>query len=235
MADKTLSVSRVELKYSISHFQYISLSERLGNILLQDPNNGETGYNIRSLYFDSYSDKDFYDKLGGIENRKKIRLRIYTCDDKKAKLEIKRKYGDSQEKKTALIDREDAEELIKQNYEVLTKYDSDVVSMIYNIMKIDRLRPVVLVEYKRKAFIHPMNNIRLTLDSEIKSSETNFDLFNEDVVLSPTSDYYQSILEVKYNEIIFKWITDVLNYYDLNRQSYSKYMMSRGLFESYLA
>lgn len=235
MADKTLSVSRVELKYSISHFQYISLSERLGNILVQDPNNGETGYNIRSLYFDSYSDKDFYDKLAGLENRKKIRLRIYSCDDKKAKLEIKRKYGDSQEKKTALIDREDAEELIKQNYEVLTKYDSDVVSMIYNIMKIDRVRPVVLVEYKRKAFIHPMNNIRLTLDSEIKSSETNFDLFNQDVVLSPTNDYYQSILEVKYNGIIFKWITDVLNYYDLNRQSYSKYMMSRGLFESYLA
>ena len=32
---------------------------------------------VRSLYFDSLEDSDYYDKLDGVMNRKKIRLRIY--------------------------------------------------------------------------------------------------------------------------------------------------------------
>lgn len=234
MADKTLSVSRVELKHHINYFQYITLSQRLSNVLVPDKHNGDRGYVIRSLYFDNYSDSDFYDKLAGLENRKKIRLRIYSPDAKDAKLEIKRKYGDSQEKKTVLISREDAKELIKCNYEVLRKYDSETANSIYNIMKINRSRPVVLIEYRRKAFIHPMNNIRITLDNEICSNEYDFDLFDKDVVMIPTDDYDTNILEVKYNNFIFKFITDLFTSLDIERQSYSKYMVSRGSFERYM-
>lgn len=234
MADKTLSVSRVELKHHINYFQYISISQRLSNVLVEDKHNGDRGYTVRSLYFDDYGDSDFYQKLAGLENRKKIRLRVYSPTDRKAKLEIKRKYGDSQEKKTVLIDKADAEELIQQNYEVLRKYDSETASSIYHIMKLNKLRPVVLIEYRRKAFTHPMNNIRITLDNDIRSSETNFGLFKEDTVLVPTDDYDTNILEIKYNNFIFKYITDLFASYDLERQSYSKYMVSRGVFERYM-
>lgn len=234
MADKVLSVSRVEFKYHINYFQYISLSQRLSNVLVEDKHNGDRGYLIRSLYFDDYGDGDFYDKLAGLENRKKIRLRTYSIHAEQVKLEIKRKYGDSQEKKSVLIDREDAKELIKCNYEVLKKYDSETASSIYNIMKMNRSRPVVLIEYRRKAFIHPMNNIRITLDNDIRSNEFDFDIFNKAVVMIPTDDYDTNILEVKYNNFIFKYITDLFSSLDLERQSYSKYMVSRGVFERYM-
>lgn len=190
---------------------------------------------VRSLYFDSYSNTDFYAKLSGLENRKKIRLRIYKYDDAKVKLEIKRKYGNSQRKDTVRISREDAQSLIDLDYEVLRKYDSKVAAQIYHIMKINWLIPVVLIEYRRKAFIHPMNNIRLTLDTEIKSNEINFDFFGKAPVLAPTGDYFEGLLEVKYNDFIYKWITDVFTPYNLDRQSYSKYMVSRGLYEKYMA
>ncbi len=235
MSDKTLNISRVELKYPINYFQYLSLSQRLSNVLIEDKHNRVEGYIIRSLYFDNYSNSDFYDKLAGVENRKKIRLRIYHYNDPKVKLEIKRKYGDNQEKKTVLIDKEDAKALIHCNYEVLKKYDSNIVESIYNIMKINRLRPVVLVQYRRKAFIHPMNNIRITLDTDIQSNEYDFNLFDQEVVLIPASEDNTSVLEVKYNDFIFKWITDLFASYDLDRQSYSKYMVSRGIFERYMA
>jgi hypothetical protein len=94
---------------------------------------------------------------------------------------------------------------------------------------------VVFIEYNRKAFIHPMNNIRLTLDSDIRSSETNFDMFATSPILIPVENYYVAVLEVKYNEFIYKWITDLLAPYVLNRESYSKYMVSRGIFERYMA
>lgn len=234
MADKTLRVSRVELKHHINYFQYLSLSHKLANVLVADKHNGVRGYTIRSLYFDDFGNSDFYEKLAGIENRKKIRLRVYSPNDKQAKLEIKRKFGDSQEKKTVLKDKADAEELIKQNYEVLRKYDSETAQSIYHIMKLNRLRPVVLIEYRRKAFIHQMNNIRVTLDNDIRSNEVNFGLFDEKVVMIPTDDYDTNILEVKYNNFIFKYITDIFSPLDLERQSYSKYMVSRGIFERYM-
>lgn len=234
MAEKTLSVIRKELKYSINYFEYTTLTQKLHNILLEDKNNGEGGYLVRSLYFDSYANTDFYQKLSGAMNRKKIRLRIYSHDDPNVKLEIKRKYADAQEKQTVIISREDAQSLIDLDYEVLRKYKSDTANTIYNILKVNHLIPIVLIEYKRKAFIHPMNNIRITLDSEVESSESNFDFFAKAPVLAPTDYYYQAILEVKFNEFIFKWITDVFKPYNLDQQSYSKYMLSRGIFERYM-
>ncbi len=234
MADKTLRVSRVELKHHINYFQYVSLSHKLANILVEDKHNGDRGYAIRSLYFDDLANTDFYAKLAGIENRKKIRLRVYSPKDQKAKLEIKRKFGDSQEKKTVLIEKADAEELIKLNYEVLRKYDSETASSIYHIMKMNQLRPVVLIEYRRKAYLHQMNNIRVTLDNDIRSNEHDFGLFDESVVMVPTDDHDTNVLEVKYNNFIFKYITDIFAPLDLERQSYSKYMIARGLFERYM-
>lgn len=234
MAAKTLSVMRNELKYSINYFEYTSITQKLFNVLLEDKNNGEGGYKVRSLYFDSYANTDFYAKLSGFEKRKKIRLRIYHHDDPNVKLEVKRKVGDLQEKKTLIISREDAQSLIDMNYEVLLNYESELANEIYNILRVNGLRPVVLIEYRRKAFIHPMNNIRITLDSEIKSNEVSFDFFAEDPVLAPTDYFYQAVLEIKYNNFIFGWISGIFESYNLERESFSKYMMSRGIFERYM-
>ncbi len=232
---KSLSVQRQELKYPINFFQYTNLSNTLKNVLLEDKHNGTIGYPIRSVYFDTYSDTDFYEKLRGVEYRKKIRLRTYSPDSPTVKLEIKRKIGDNQEKKSLMISKEDAIELINLNYDVLRKYQSEIASMLYNIMKFNGVRPVVHVEYRRKAFIHPMNNIRITLDSDIRSSETDFNMFSDSPILVPVEDYYFALLEIKYNNFMFKWITDLIGSYDLTRQSYSKYMVSRRIFERYMA
>lgn len=232
---KFLSIQRCELKYPINFYQYAKLSNTLKNVLLEDKHNGNFGYLVRSVYFDNYSDNDFYEKLHGIEYRKKVRLRTYSPDSPTVKLEIKRKVGDNQEKKSLVISKEDAKELINLNYDVLKKYKSDMASMFYNIMKFNGLRPVVQIEYRRKAFIHPMNNIRITLDCDIRSSETDFNMFNKSPILVPAEDYYFALLEIKYNTFIYKWITDLIGIHDLHRLSYSKYTVSRGLFERYMA
>lgn len=235
MTVKSLSVQRFEYKYPINFHQYSTLSNLLKQVLIEDKHNSSMGYPIRSLYFESYKDTDFYEKLHGVDNRKKIRLRTYSPSSPMVKLEIKRKVGDNQEKKSLVISREDAMKLINLNYDVLLNYESDTANMFYNIMKFNQVHPVVNIEYKRKAFIHPMNNIRITLDSDIRSSETDFNIFGKTPMLIPAEDYYFSLLEVKYNNFIYKWITDLLKPYCLDRQSYSKYMVSRGIFEKYMA
>lgn len=235
MSETTLNVSRKEMKYLINSFQYAQLSSVLHDVLIADNNNQAFGYLVRSLYFDTPFNKDFYEKVDGVENRKKIRIRTYDVNQPKVKLEIKQKYGSSQRKDSVIIDREDARRLIECDYDVLLKYTGKAASTIYNIMKIDHYRPVVMIEYRRKAFIHSTNNIRITLDSDIRSNEIQLDFFNPDTVLYPSFDFDTKILEVKYDQFLYRWLSDILGSCDIKQQSVSKYSVSRGFFESYMS
>ena len=86
-------VLREEKKFLISIDEFISLSHKLGNIMLSDPHNGTHGYTIRSLYFDTVYDRDYFEKQAGVELRRKIRLRCYDPKADYAMLEIKQKQG----------------------------------------------------------------------------------------------------------------------------------------------
>lgn len=228
-------VDRKELKYAISEKDYYDLDTLFKSVLNQDKNNLKYGYTVRSLYFDSRFDSDFYEKMHGEEVRKKIRLRIYNIEDKFVKLEIKRKINTRQRKETVSISKEDARELIEKNYDVLLKYDNNVAKTIYNIMTVGQYIPVVLIDYNRKAYIHEENSIRVTLDSDIRANETNFDIFSKDIIMTPIFDFYNSILEIKYDGELFCWISSVIDCKDSVFQSFSKYCSARKIFDNYLA
>lgn len=228
-------VNRRELKYAISEFDYYRIENILKTILTPDKNNGFSGYLIRSLYFDSINNCDYYSKLSGDEVRKKIRLRIYKTNCKTVKLEIKRKININQKKETIIITREDALNLINKKYEVLLKYNNETAKSIYNIMTLGQYEPVVIVEYNRRAYIHKENNIRVTLDSNIRASETDFNLFSENLFLNPVFNHYDGLLEIKYNGEFFCWISQIVKGKDAINQSMSKYCSSRKFFENYLA
>lgn len=64
-------VNRRELKYPIGEMDYYKINKLFNEILTPDINNGKYGYRIRSLYFDSINNDDYYAKVGGEEVRKK--------------------------------------------------------------------------------------------------------------------------------------------------------------------
>ena len=70
-------VYRQEKKYLMTLLEMGRMTKQLDSILLQDTHNGARGYLIRSLYFDTVNERDFHEKVEGIELRRKIRLRIY--------------------------------------------------------------------------------------------------------------------------------------------------------------
>lgn len=74
---------RHELKYYINQGAYTFLSKKLSLTMEQDKyarkNGGE--YLIRSLYLDDMDDSAFREKLDGIDNRDKFRIRIYNMSD----------------------------------------------------------------------------------------------------------------------------------------------------------
>jgi SPX domain protein involved in polyphosphate accumulation len=188
---------------------------------------------IRSLYFDSFADTDYFAKISSEDNRKKIRLRTYDPDSSMLALELKRKENGEQRKLIIPITRTDAKCLTECKYDVLSERED--AAMICNIMKLNRVRPVVMIEYRRFAFVHPSCNVRITLDAEIKSSESNFDIFNKNIVLTPAPTFEAGVMEIKYEGFFPAWIGEIISEYVVERTANSKYTGSRSLFERYLA
>ena len=101
-------VLRQEKKYLLSFEQYRQLDHLFTQTLHPDPHNGVSGYHIRSLYFDTMDERDYYEKEDGLEVRRKIRLRIYDPASSFAMLEMKQKQGENQKKRSLRLSREDA-------------------------------------------------------------------------------------------------------------------------------
>ena len=104
---------RHELKYHITPAELSVLRGVLTPLMQPDPNGNENNeYHIRSLYFDTINDDALEEKIAGVGNRKKYRMRIYNFSDKVIKLECKSKYGELISKQSVSIPRDLAEQLI---------------------------------------------------------------------------------------------------------------------------
>lgn len=222
-----VEVLRREEKYPLSVIDMSNYKAKFSAILMTDKFSKNGSYMVRSLYFDTPDDKDFFDKLKEQNLRRKIRLRIYSPYDTKAKLELKQKENIFQKKRSLTISREDAVELINSNYTVLLKYDDDFAREIYSIMCMYAYKPKSIVEYQRYALMAKENNIRLTFDSDIRATESSFDLFSENLPLNPVFPKDKIVFEVKYDKFLLGYISEIISTINVKNVTSSKYCLSR--------
>lgn len=219
-------VLRHEKKYLLTAAQALKLEIKLRSFLKEDPHNGETGYIVRSLYLDTPLKRDYQEKLAGVEKRRKMRLRIYDMADEYALLEMKQKQGDSQLKRSLKIVREHAEMFCRGDYTPLLTYEDDFSAECYGVFKMHTYLPEVMVEYRRKAFIVPENDIRITLDSQVRAVRTNQDIYAEQPGMVPVFHPGFTVLEVKYNHFLLSYVKDILNTSNKSETAVSKYAMA---------
>ena len=226
---KNIKVKRKELKYYISYKEYIVLSNLLRKILQQDKHVQDSlkGYFIRSLYFDNLDNKNFEDKMAGIEERSKYRLRIYDTNAKWVKFEIKNKLNDNITKETATISRDDAIEIQNLNYEVMLKYNNPILNKAYIEFKKSCYYPVVLVDYLRDAFVYDANKIRIAFDRFLKSSSLQLDIFKSGPILIPQLKRDIVVMEIKYDHFIPEFIRQIIQIPAFERSAISKYCIGR--------
>ena len=220
-------VLRQEKKFLISIEEFLKMSHRLEQVMIQDSHNGTHGYPIRSLYFDTVYDTDFFEKAAGVELRRKVRLRVYDPESDFAMMEIKQKEGNSQMKRSLRLTREDACRIAKGDYEALLNYSEPFAAECYALMRSRCYRPVTIVEYNRKAFIAKENNIRITFDNMIVSTESCFDIFSTHLNMNPVLDKYDVVLEVKFNGFLLDYLRRLINPVDKSELSVSKYVLAR--------
>ena len=229
-AKELLSVSRSEQKYLLSHADAAALKERLLLLLQRDAHGGDAGYCVRSLYFDSLNQRDYAEKLAGVEVRRKIRLRTYDTADPTCRLEMKKKRGAHSEKLSITVTRQEAELLCAGDLTALYQRMSKLpeAGLFYETMLLGCYRPAALITYSRLAFVHPAGDTRITFDSDVRASEGAASIYDNTPFLIPVLQD-AVILEVKYNEVLPAQIAKVLQPFHLTQTAYSKYAESRLL------
>ncbi len=229
--DNHMKVYRNEIKYYISCEDYQYLRSSFKKIMHMDENCKENKeYWIRSLYFDTVLNDDYYDKQVGVKDRKKIRLRIYSLDQENVKLEIKNKFNQYMLKETSLISRGDSMKLIDGNRDVLLKYNDNVLNKVFYYMSKDYYRPSIIIDYEREAYTYPIENIRITFDKNVRANIVDFNIFNPHLNFSDVFDTQTVILEVKYNKFLPHWIKGALSQIHGDKDAISKYCKGRMLF-----
>lgn len=221
---------RHELKYFISPLEYQVFSRAVGRVLKPDPNGDENNeYHIRSLYFDSFFNHAVVDKISGVKNRDKYRIRIYNFSDKVIRMECKTKVGSLISKRSVTIPKLLAEQLMAGDPTGLEQTHSGLLRDIYREMKLNLLRPVVLVDYVREAYLHPAEEVRITFDKQLRTGLYSKDLFDPYVPTIPPFDHEAMILEVKFNRLLPPYIRDLLctHVHSAQNSAISKYVWCR--------
>lgn len=229
--ENELNCLRKEIKYVIPLGKALAIRDRLDKLLARDSHCINGPYSVRSLYFDSVNNIDFAEKLAGVAERKKVRLRIYDGDASLCKLEIKQKTDDRQQKLSLIISETDARELSHGNIKALRNYfdSSETGLRAYGIMAQGQYRPVVQVEYDRLAYRYPMYDTRVTLDMNVRASESDMDLFSSEVCYTPVLRE-NVVLEVKYSGKLMGFLSAMLAQFCLTQGTYSKYCAGRFVY-----
>lgn len=220
---------RHELKFILNQSHAEILKHRLSLIMDVDENsaNPDNTYFIRSLYFDDCKDTAYYEKIDGTEKRKKYRIRIYNLDDSFIRLERKDKDRDLTHKKQTKITKDIYTKIVNGNIDKIdTSKDQLLREFIYEI-KTKGLMPAVIVDYQRLAYTYPAEDTRVTFDEHIKSGRFNYDLFSKDFITYDILEKKESVLEVKFNNVIPSHIAQVIMTIPTVRQAISKFALCR--------
>lgn len=220
---------RHELKYYINYRDYILLRNTLKALLPLDRFSGPDGdYHIRSLYFDDIYETALAEKIAGTDFRHKYRIRIYNHSDGTIKFEKKIKRGQYIAKQSISLGRDECDSLIAGDFSVLEGRRESLAEEIYLQMKNNCLRPRVIVDYIREAYVSPVESVRITFDKDLKAGLQHHDIFDTHVPTMPILDSGLMVLEVKFNKYLPPHIKGVINSINAaQRNAISKYVLCR--------
>ncbi len=219
---------RHEYKHMISEGDCLQLRQRLTGIAKPDPHAKNGKYRIRSLYFDNIDDKVLKEKILGLSNREKFRIRYYNNDFSYIKLEKKSKVKGLCKKDAVRVTKEECECILNGDIDWMLLDDSrPLLWELHAKMRYQQLRPATVVDYLREPFVYGPGNVRVTLDSEIRTGLKSDDLFNQNLSSVPISDPNARILEVKYDAFLPDVIRDAVQVENRMVGTFSKYAACR--------
>lgn len=216
---------RNEKKYKLNSAQYGKFILELNKHMTMDSYGEHT---ISNIYFDTDNFDLIRTSLEKPLYKEKLRLRAYgqVEDNTKSFLEIKKKYDGIVYKRRIPIKYSDYVELINNNGKIEWDKDKYEDKQIFNEIKyffsMYKPKEKVIVAYDRCAYFSADNDLRLTIDRNIRSRNADLDLKQgaHGINILPKDQY---LIEIKTTTSMPMWLTRVLSENEIYPVSFSKY------------
>ena len=228
--------SRFEMKYIIRKSISESIQKEIRNFMIYDGYANKElkkNYFVRSLYFENNNYSNFNEKVDGVKLRHKYRIRTYSNKlDKNTPifLELKGRENERTYKTRFFIEQNDLNLFFeKKNYFKLKENYLDnylIEQFIFDCYR-KNLSPKILVDYNRTPYINKSGlYFRLTFDNNIVSLSDSRLYFT-----SLNSGWREclagfTILEVKFESSIPAWFQRIVQSYQLQIRSISKFVIA---------
>ncbi len=217
---------RHEWKIEISAADLLAVRSRLRVLMEPDEHAVNGRYRIRSLYFDTPTDKALREKLDGVNRREKFRVRYYNGDTGFISLEKKSKLNGLSSKEAVQITAEQAREIAAGNIPQLQENAPPLLRELCVKMRTQGLRPKTVVDYTREPFVYRPGNVRVTFDYGIRTGLGCTDFLNPGLVTVPAGDA-PILMEVKWDAFLPDLIRDAVQLTGRRSAAFSKYAQCR--------
>lgn len=224
-------IERREFKYLLPPALIPRLRAALAGVCRLDQHAGsDRRYPIRSLYLDDHRLGLARANEAERHTRFKVRVRSYPSAERAPVfLEIKRRYGDVIRKSRVPISPSDWPGILQRPAASLSQGQAAFVHLVHQL----DLRPAVLVEYDREAWVSELDDYgRVTFDLQIGCQRaddwslrpTPFGRIPLDHTLVTSTWSPVAILEMKFAGPAPVWMRSLIERFELVRQAYSKYV-----------
>lgn len=232
-ASKLHAFNRYEIKYFVDELRVPKLREELEARMDSDPYSPHGGYPVSSLYYDTPDLRFYWEKIEGLRFRRKLRMRLYgppseCTDDSLVQIEIKQRVNRVTQKRRIALPYGRAQRWLNEREGIEDAsagrgFVNEVTTLIGNL----DLRPVVTTGYLREAFIGREADLglRVTIDHKVHGRDRDFH-FAAAAENRFTVPPKLAIVEIKANERVPYWATDLTARMDMSVIRVSKYCQS---------
>ncbi|PQD97906.1 VTC domain-containing protein [Mycolicibacterium parafortuitum] len=237
-ASRLHAFNRYEIKYLLDEAKVPALRDELTGHMDSDPYSPRGGYPVTSLYYDTPDLRFYWEKIEGLRFRRKLRMRLYgtpseCTDDTSVQVEIKQRVNRVTQKRRLAMPYGAARRWLDHREPVThapaeRPFVDEVTTLVGNL----DLRPIVTTGYLREAFVGRDADLglRVTIDHKVHGRDRDFGFASgaqNRFIIPP----HLAIVEIKANERVPYWVTDLTARSDMSVVRISKYCQSVQAFE----
>jgi hypothetical protein len=225
--------NRYEIKYLVPVVDLPGLREEFASRLDLDSHGRDGGYGVWSVYYDTTQLRFYWEKIEGLKFRRKLRIRHYgdrftIDDDTTVYVEIKQRVNKVTQKRRVALPYRLARELCDRRQ--MVEHDRAERAFLEEVLGLVSgldLRPVAITGYQREAFVGRDADVglRVTIDQRVRGRDRDFHL-GADAENRLTVPAKLAVLELKANERVPYWLTDLAARSNMSVVRMSKYCQS---------
>ena len=231
---KTQEFARYEFKYLITNATSNEIESEVKNFMQYDgyaSKEKNNSYYVRSQYYDNDFSTHFFEKVDGMRDRYKYRIRTYGpnhTQDNPIFLEKKERKLERTFKQRYQIDHDNLEYFYnpfkKENLLNLYPEIDLIRGFVFDSIR-KSITPRIIVDYLRTPYVSNFDsNFRLTFDRHMTVTHTidNYELYEKNRINLKVAAGY-TILEMKFFRRFPPWFQKIIQTYNLRRLSISKF------------